>query len=285
MQRKNWFELHDHPKCPAFLRDGLTEALEAIWHVCDLYTPVVPRLRRALKEAGTSRVIDLCSGGGGPWIKLLRDFRRDKGEEPQVWLTDLYPNQSAFDRVSEETGGSIRGVPEPVDAQHIPASLSGFRTIFTAFHHFTPEEGRAILQDAVDQGQGIAVFDAAGRKFQTVLAVFGVPLLAFLLAPRQRPFRWSRFFWNCCIPVIPAILWFDGIMSCLRAYSQEDLKHLTAEVKARNYCWESGEVRGRFVTITFLIGSPLRRQDEIAEKAKMVELETEIESQEIEMPA
>jgi len=39
----------------------------------------------------------------------------------------------------------------------VPDELTGFRTIFSAFHHFRPEEARAVVADAAHQRQGIAV--------------------------------------------------------------------------------------------------------------------------------
>src|SRR5271156_6186257 len=72
MQRKAWFEIHDHRLFPGFLRDLVTDALEAMWNARDIYGPLAPRLERALAESGTRRVVDLCSGGGGPWIGLSR---------------------------------------------------------------------------------------------------------------------------------------------------------------------------------------------------------------------
>jgi hypothetical protein len=273
MRRKAWFEIHDHPRCPAFLRDGLTDALETIWDTLDLYGPVVPRLRQALREAGTDRVIDLCSGGGGPWPRLSRHFRRDGGVIPQVRLTDIYPNQDAFERISGATGGMVEAFYDPVDAQRIPPELVGFRTVFTAIHHFAPAEARAVLEDAVAQRQGIAVFDASRRDIFTMLSVFVVPLLTLVLAPRMRPFRWSRLFWIYCLPVIPFTVWFDGIMSCLRSYSKEDMAELAAGLKAGNYRWESGDVRAGFRAITYLIGIPEQKGSNEAAGLKAAEIE------------
>ncbi len=45
----------------------------------------------------------------------------------------------------------------------VPRELKGFRTMFTSFHHFPPEEARAILQNAVDAGEGIGIFEITRR--------------------------------------------------------------------------------------------------------------------------
>ncbi|MGA7317845.1 MAG: hypothetical protein WBX22_28210 [Silvibacterium sp.] len=259
MQRKEWFELHDHPHFPGFLRDLMTDGLEAMWSSQDIYGPIVPRLQHALAAAGTRRVIDLCSGGGGPWIRLARDLAESGEPAPAVLLTDKYPNQRAFERIRAATGNAVGFHPDPVDATCIPPELAGFRTMFTTFHHFAPHEARAILKDAFNQGQGIAIFETPKRDARTLLMVFLVPLLALGLVPRIRPFRWSRIFWNYCLPVIPFTLWFDGVMSCLRSYSQADLRESIAGFASENYRWEVGEERGQWASITYLLGCPVRR--------------------------
>ena len=45
------------------------------------------------------------------------------------------------------------------------------------------------------------------------------PVHPGILAPTIRPFRWSRLFWTWLIPLVPFVLFYDGIVSCLRAYS------------------------------------------------------------------
>ncbi|HEX3470836.1 MAG TPA: hypothetical protein VHT28_06575 [Silvibacterium sp.] len=276
MRRKAWFELHDQPPFPGFLRDLMTDGLEAMWNSQDIYGPIVPRLQRALAAAGTSRIIDLCSGGGGPWIKLARDLAESGEPTPAVLLTDKYPNQRAFQRIRAATGNAVGFHPDPVDATCIPPELAGFRTMFTTFHHFAPCEARAILKDAFDQGQGIAIFETPKCDARTLLAVFLVPLLTLGLVPRIRPFRWSRIFWNYCLPVIPFTLWFDGVMSCLRSYSQADLQEMIAGFTSENYRWEVGEEQGRLISVTYLVGCSVR-QDKLEE--------LELEPVEIQKPA
>jgi len=126
-------------------------------------------------------------------------------------LTDKYPNVAAFQNARRKTGGQITFYSGFVDAAALPHELSGFRTIFTSLHHFTPDEALAILQHAAD-----------------------------LTAPFARPFRISRIFWTYFIPVIPFVLVFDGVISCLRAYSKKELSLLAAQVKAENWLWQVG---------------------------------------------
>jgi hypothetical protein len=73
------------------------------------------------------------------------------GKNIEVYLTDKYPNISAFQNAKEKTDGQVTLYPGIVDAACLPGELPGFRTIFTSFHHFTPGEAVAILQNAVDE--------------------------------------------------------------------------------------------------------------------------------------
>jgi hypothetical protein len=258
MQRRAWFELHDHRLFPRFLRDLVTDALQAMWNAQDTYGPIVSRLQQALREAETSRVVDLCSGGGGPWLRLSRDFAERGARGPNVCLTDIYPNRRAFERLGKEA--RVDFCAEPVNAMRIPRELAGFRTIFSSFHHFAPDEARAILKDAFDARQGVAVFESATREPRTLMAIFFLmPVLTLLLMPGIRPFRWLRLFYTYLVPVIPFTLWIDGLLSCLRSYSQSDFQELVSGMTAEDYRWDVGIERGRLVAVAYLIGHPLQR--------------------------
>jgi hypothetical protein len=89
-----------------------------------------------------------------------------------------------------------------------------------------------------------------------------LPLIALLTTPFIRPFRWSRLFWTYIIPAIPFVLCFDGIVSCLRTYSVEELHTLIAGVNATSsdtgYVWEVGHVPSPLspIGVTYAIGYP-----------------------------
>jgi hypothetical protein len=255
MQRRAWFEIHDHRLFPRFLRDMQTDILQAIWNNQNIYAPVVPRLRQALRAADANRIVDLCSGGGGPWLKLSRTFAKE-GNSPEICLTDIYPNLGAFERLRRET--PVDFCPDPVNAMRIPPELRGFRTLFTSFHHFDPRQARAILKDAFDARQGIGIFESSIREARTLLGVFLLPLLILLLVPGIRPFRWSLLFYSYLVPIIPFVVWLDGVLSCLRSYSQKDLAELIAGLEAEDYRWSVGIERGPLVSVAYLIGHPLK---------------------------
>ena len=81
-------------------------------------------------------------------------------------------------------------------------------------------------------------------------------LSVLLLTPFIGPFRWFRLFWTYLVPVLPLVLLFDTIVSCLRIYSEPELRHLT--VGLDRYCCDIGTVRGKPLpnALTYLIGVP-----------------------------
>lgn len=262
MRRRQWIEIHEQPWFPNSLRNFVTDALQIIWNVFSFYEPIAPRLRYTLQEAGTRQVLDLCSGGGGPWLGLVRDFERERFSL-DVCLTDKFPNPEALKHAKNLSRSGVVFHDHPVNATCVPGSLKGFRTLFNSFHHFPPEEARAILQDAVKNHEGVGIFEIPKRDWITILLVLLIPLMALALVPFIRPFRWSRLLWAYLIPVGLFVVWFDGVISCLRAYSPPELRALARGLSQDGYDWEAGEERkGRIpLTITYLIGYPTRVRD------------------------
>jgi hypothetical protein len=254
MNRKPWFELHDSPRYPGFLRDMVTDGLEHTWNTLDMYRSIAPLLQRAVVASGARRVVDLCSGGGGPWLSLAPELKDAEGRPVAVVLTDKFPNLSAFERTRAVSGGRIDFCAEPVDATAVSGDLRGFRTIFSAFHHFTPEAARAMLADAFAKREGIGVFELAQPKAKTMALCFGMPALNWLLTPGMRPLGWRRVVWTYLLPVIPFTLWMDGILSCLRSYSLNDMRELVQGLDAEDYRWEIGEAGTGKARVAYLVG-------------------------------
>ena len=66
MGRLQLIEIHEQPWCTASVRDGVTDFLQFATSRRDLFSHVAPLLARALRAAGTRRIVDLCAGAGGP---------------------------------------------------------------------------------------------------------------------------------------------------------------------------------------------------------------------------
>jgi hypothetical protein len=257
MKRLHLIEIHDQDWCPPTVRDGETDYLQFVIATTKPYAAMVPILTAALQRTGTRQVLDLCSGAAGPW-HWLQPVLAERGVSVSVCLTDKYPNVGACRQSNRLTHQSISFYPQSVDATRVPEELTGFRTVFSAFHHFRPEQACAVLADAVHKRQGIAVFEGTQHSVPALLLMLLVPLMVLLVTPFIRPFRWSRLLWTYLIPLLPLVVLFDGLVSCLRTYSVEELRDLTGRLDANDYHWDIGTVKNKAgpMPITYLIGVP-----------------------------
>jgi hypothetical protein len=250
-------ELHELPGCPALFRRIATDYLRTVGEVFRAFEPVAPLLARALERHGARRVIDLCSGGAGPTVKLAESVQVRLGFAPEVVLTDLYPNLEAFAWSRAHAQVPVSYESSPVDALAVPEHLQGVRTIFDAFHHFRPKQARALLADAARKRAPLLIVEATERSLPALIGMLlFVPLLVLLLTPFVRPFRWRRLLFTYLIPVAIPLIVFDGIVSCLRSYTPNELRAMTQDFESPDFRFEIGRLRSRGGTLTYVLGTP-----------------------------
>ena len=257
MPRLHLFEIADQAWCPKAFRDAETDLLEFFIRISNYFEPIVPCLTDALEKAGEHQIVDLCSGSGGPWLSLLSKL--DGNKALRILLTDKYPNALGAHRVADISDGRICSETRSIDATAVPSDLRGFRTLFTSFHHFDPAVAHTILADAVKNGVGIGIFEFTERSIPAIAAMAFTPLAVLLSVPFLRPIRWQTLLWTYVLPVIPLVMLFDGLVSCLRTYSPSELAKIIEPLHGKGYIWKIGKAwNGRSpVPITFLIGYPI----------------------------
>ncbi|MCB9669603.1 MAG: hypothetical protein H6734_09050 [Alphaproteobacteria bacterium] len=248
LPRLHLFELADQPWFPRTLADAGTAYLATLQEKAGLGAVVAPLVERGLALSGATRIVDLCSGGGGPLLAA----REHLAAPVPVVLTDLQPNVWA-----DRTGPGITVHPEPVDATAVPAELAGLRTVFNALHHFRPEGARAVLRDAQEAGQPILVVELSERGLLplTVGTLF-IPLVVLFVMPLVRPVRplWLVLTW--LLPVLPLTIAWDGWVSHWRTYGPEDLDALVAPLAREGWVWEHGRDPAGPGHVTWLLGRP-----------------------------
>ena len=237
------------------MRHTITDFLHTFAVLFKPYDCVAPKLKEALEKSGTRRVVDLCSGSGGPLLSLTKELARQEFAI-EVTLTDKFPNLEAFQHAALQSEGSFKCVESSVDALNVPADLRGFRTLFTSFHHFRPTQARVILADAAHKREGIGIFEMTERSLFMMTATILAPLLMLLITPFIHPWRWTTFLWTYLLPIGPPIFVWEGCVSNLRTYAPAELRKLTAAIPTPDYTWESGKLFSRGFRITFLIGRP-----------------------------
>lgn len=257
MKRLHLFEFEDLPWFPKSIRNYGTDFLQFVSNKFNLYKSIHDLLKKGLEKSGGTQVIDLASGGGGGWLRLSNEL---KEEVPnlKVKLTDFYPNIPAFERTLKlGDEGIFSYESNSVNALDVPKNLSGFRTQFLSFHHFKPDDAKQILQNAVDAGAPIGVFEVQERKVPDVIRNLFSPLSVIFMTPFIRPFSLGRIVFTYLIPIVPLFVLWDGVVSVLRTYNIPDLEKMTRELdRGDSYEWEIGKAKNGPSFVLYLLGYP-----------------------------
>ena len=256
MRRMQLFEFEDQPWLPGWVRDALTDHLAQLFTapaVAPLHDVLAEHLGDLIDHDGSDRVLDLCSGAGGPLPAVL-PLVEERLERPvSVTLTDRYPHQGLdADGVGD---GRLRLEREPVDARSVPPELEGVRTLFNAVHHFRPTEVARILRSATFGDRSVLVAEPFERRLGLAarLAVGG-------LRDGWRRARGHHGAGHRVVAlhvVLPVVLGWDGAASVLRGYRAEELLTI-AEGAAPSVRWRAERVDLPWGGLTVLVGVPGR---------------------------
>ncbi|KAJ3413164.1 hypothetical protein HDV05_008367 [Chytridiales sp. JEL 0842] len=294
--RRHLIELHEQPWCPSFIRDDITKYLLFFWNLpfpafaakklgyqkpyeaaaSTLYEKVIEPLQQQ-NPSMKIRIFDMCSGAGGPVPSVTeyiaeKNKKTDKAAQVEVVLSDYYPNVQVMKAINQKNSGtgsettSLSYYPTSIDATNIPSSLNAkVRTLHGSFHHFQPSLARRILKDAVDKKSYIFIAEGTSRSLPVILSI--AVLAPFIAFWQQftfiRPTSFLHLF--TALFVVPHILFFDGLVSCLRTYSEREFFDLVDAIpNARStFDWEYIEkpmfnvpILDRFAFVTMYVGKP-----------------------------
>ena len=256
MERRELQEIEDLEACPTWLRDAMTGYLQVVIDQARPYDVAAPILDRLLGESQGRSILDLASGGGGPW-PALRDHLAEHPEPIGVTLSDLAPSREAARRFSDLSGFDYRMEPvsvlDPIEEGH------DVWTMFTGLHHFGPDEVKELMSQAQRRRVRFAAFEATHRSGRGVLITLFIPLLVLLLMPRVRPRRLLPLLLTYLPPLVPLAIWWDGFASTLRTHTVDELRALADEVEVDGYEWVAEDlvVPGAPIPVLSLVGRPI----------------------------
>jgi len=262
MRRIHLFEFTDMSWYPQAFRRIQTDYLQFVTTLNPGYTKLIPLFTKALQEARTTEIVDLCSGGTGPWLRL-REQLEQAGLKVTIKLTDKYPNPDAAQKFVAIADQGVEYLAESVDATKVPAHLTGMRTLFEGFHHFEPNQAQLILQDAYQKKVAIGIFEASLKPPLGWLFLLLSPLMTvagyYLMTPFIKPITFARFFWVYLLPIVPLTTSWDGVVSLMRVYTPKELRELTKPFQTKDYNWEIGQLStgAPIFEFTYLVGYPL----------------------------
>ena len=252
MRRLHLFEFEDQRWFPHRLRAAMTAYLAATYRITPFPRLWAGQIACVLEEGRLNEIVDLGSGSGGPVPLVAAELDR-LGRKVHITLTDLYPGAAP-----SGADDSIRYWPTPVNAANVPPELAGVRTMFASFHHFPPKQARSILRDAFEQRRTICLFEGTARAPAVIASALVIPLLVLLLTPRIRPLSLFQIVFTYLAPVLPLLIFWDGLVSQLRTYTEQELRGFTSTLQSPQYCWTIGSLRipGLPAATPYLVGRP-----------------------------
>ena len=242
LPRLHLFEFNDSSWAPRAVRDTIVESLSRTLGWGHLLSGLVAPFERFVRDAGVTEVLDVCAGGGGPARILVQEIRRAGRTPPRFILTDLFPQEEAWEAARAAFPEHIQFIARPIDATAIPADVAGgrARVIVNAFHHFPPSLAQSILRDAVIGSAGVFIAEPFVRnplRFASLVPAGALAVLANpWLASRQRLTKAALTF---ATPVIFAASLWDGLVSTMRVYSEAELRAMVAPLGDR-FVWTWG---------------------------------------------
>lgn len=248
------FEFTDQPWCPTAIRQYVTDYLQFVITKAGIYHPAILILKEVMDKTGIEEIIDLCSGSGGGVDVIQKELSESAGKIIKLTMSDKFPNPELYKLLKKNSNGGLDYIKESVDVMHVPGNIKGIRTLFSAFHHFRPDEAKEILIDAVKNNMPICIFEGAGKSFIYFLGILiFTPFIFFFTTPFYKPFKFSRLFFTYIIPLVPVMTTWDGLVSILRMHTPKDMLKMTKEINAPGYVWKAGKVRGKFGNIVMFL--------------------------------
>lgn len=265
MRRHHLFEIADQPWLPAVIKDGVTDNLQLGLNMFRPYDVIVPHLAELLRQTGAEQVLDLGSGGAGPWRTVLAGLD-EEGCQPAIILSDLQPSP---ERLQEAVRKLPRTEywPDPADARDLPGPLREVpvRTMFTALHHLPEPDVEELVAACVRDGVGLGAFEFTERRPREVLLSFFAAMTTTLVFAPTFWRGWSlaglsRWLTRILLsPLIALVNGWDGAVSVARTYSPDEIRAILGRVPgAEAYAWQVGLVPapGMSSRILYVVGWP-----------------------------
>jgi hypothetical protein len=217
------FEFMDQPWLPASLHATLRDVLRFHLRVTllDYYRWAAESALKAAEQGGIRRVGELGAGAAG-FSETLAGLIRDRQVPVEVEVSDLHPNAELYRRLQARFPGIVKARTEPVDFVRTPSEAE-LVVMSAAFHHIPPGAREGVLRALATKR--VMVFESVTRNVHSILGC-AVGFLPALLTPLyflgNAEGRWRRFLWCWLVPAAPLMVAFDGMVSCLRCWTEDE---------------------------------------------------------------
>lgn len=233
LPRLQLFEFNDTPGVPQFVRETVVESLSRALAWGHLLREVVVPFRDFVKRVGATEVLDIGAGAGGPAGILVEELLAAGVEPPRFLLTDINPQIDSWKALMRKHPRYIDFVSAPVDASTLPPELARGRvaTITNVLHHFPPPLAERVLRSSLEHAAGLFLIEGFERTPLGFAAYAPAGLAALLANPILSPHgNLPKAIFTWLTPFAIAVSVWDGLVSTMRIYSEDDLRKMVAPV-------------------------------------------------------
>lgn len=241
---KQMRELEDFSWFPPELRRQQTAYIGWMVRIFKVYDFLVPLIAgEAAKHQGV--ITDLCSGNGGPWLRLAGN---ENLSSCSILLTDMYPHSPG------KLPPNCLYEKRPVPATDALPAASGLVTMFNAFHHFDKQQRHKIIKDMMLNGRTFMACEILQPTVPDLLRILLATTIGQLFfAPFVTPFSWKRLIFTYLIPVNIITVTWDGLLSVLKSLGVRDWNELKKQAEEMGGKAMLVRKKGMFVNTTCFV--------------------------------
>ncbi len=229
LKLRHSFEFMDLTWVPQSIRLTMREVLECAMSAPfrDYYDWVAGEVAKAAKERDCDTIVEL-GAGTAPLTRRLAVDPEAKGK--RLVVCDLNPDAATYQALEKEFSGQVEPVYAGVDFARVPSfGRKALLVLSASFHHVREKERVALLRSLFGSSPNVLVFEPLRRNLSSVIYA-SFTFMPGLMAPAvflkfhglRRGGHLRRLFWCWLVPVVPFMLAWDGIVSCLRMWTAEE---------------------------------------------------------------
>lgn len=247
LPRLKLFEFCDQSWLKGLWREAYVDCLDNIHFLFAPYQNVPKLLGRWADELGTTEVLDIGSGGGEQ-IKTIHIFAiRNNIIMPRFTLSDLYPNTESYQKIMDQIGHQrLHYLTNSVPIANLPQEFKTM-SIFSTFHHLSKVDAESLLLEIVKNRDGLCIFEFTNRRIIDLLMLLPSVLIGMTAPLSAKRFHWLKFFISTLIPIIPMMVFFDGIVSVFRSYTSDEIIEMIPKKLKSEFKIESGHLKWKWL--------------------------------------
>jgi SAM-dependent methyltransferase len=249
LRRYHLFEFCDQSWLPVRIRRGFHRALSGAEELFKIYEETASIIADCAKALSVDCILDVCSGTGRAIEMLIINAKRKAIILPKFYVSDLYPSLEDFKALQNNYPNQIDFIEHRLDLEKSDIDDYRLVTIFSALHHFKPDKASLILNNLLEKGVSIIIFENFVREYKFIfLYLLGAPFIivanAIALLRSQAIPKYALFdiLLTIIVPIFPIMLYFDGLVSILRTYRADEVKKMLKPELLENYKFEAGQM-------------------------------------------